>query len=289
MNRRTKTPTDETRRLATRQWELVRRLPAPRRVRADGGTRFLYGFLIVAFVIAPAAALGVVFVEHQDREAFRSRGVAALGRLVSRDVHTGGHGTRESTSTTKQYEFEVDGTVRTFNTISSGAEIGTPGPAEIVYLPDDPDQATSRAYLNLPLLKTNIGVLVFVAGGMPLIGWPAAWFLSRPFRRHGRLLRHGLPGIATVETVVVCGDESRKVKFSFVHDGTAQSVVVIADGPEAAKIEAGQRLAMLYDPAKSSRVDLFFAAIHSHRIQEPFAGLLPADPATAPNLAESRT
>jgi hypothetical protein len=247
--------------LIAAQWELARRLPAPRHVRSRGGTRFLYGLLITLFLVAPAFLAGLMAKSYVEREALRGRGIATTGRVVGVDV-----GDSESASTNVEYEFEVDGETHRFNVVFDGDQYLGKGPAEVVYLPEDPRQATSQFHLSLPFFRTQSGLLMIFAACLPLLGGPFGWFLTRSFRRHGRLLARGLPAVATVDSVVNRKDDERKVDYVFQADGVVRQGSVVVEGAAAEKTEPGQRLAMLYDPADPRSTDLFFAAVASYLI-----------------------
>jgi hypothetical protein len=252
--------------LIARQWELVRRLPPPRRVRSRWGTRFLYGLLIVLFVVAPACTVGFMAEEYFEREDLRSRGISTTGRIVGVDV-----GDTESTSTRVDYEFEVDGKTHRFNVAFGGDHYLAKGSTEVIYLSEDPGQATSRYYLSMPFFDTSAGMVMIFGACLPWFGVPFGWFLTRSFRRHGRLLVRGMPAVATVDAVVHVKDDERRVDYAFQAGGALRRGSVVVEGLAAEKTQPGQRLAMLYDPADSKRTDLFFAAVASYVIVEPAA------------------
>jgi len=247
------------------QWELVRRLPPPRRVRSRVGTRILYGLLIVLSVVVPGAIAGFIAKNYLDLAALRSRGVATIGRLVHVAHKTVGSRSK-SHVTAIDYEFEVDGRPYRFTTEQEGTVAALIGPAEVVYLPEDPRRATSRAFLSLPFFRTQNLILMFTAAGLFSIMTPCGWYFTRSIRRHGKLLARGAPAVATVDAVEKRGTAERKVDFVFQVAGTPRQGSVVVTGADADKTEPGQRLAMLYDPADSKCTDLFFAAVASYLI-----------------------
>jgi hypothetical protein len=261
--------------LIAAQWELVRRLPAPRRVRSRVGTRILYGLIIVLSVGVPGGIAGLIAKDYFELATLRSRGVATNGRLVHLATKTIGSRSK-STVTTLDYEFEVEGRPYRFNMELPGVVRVPTGPAEVVYLPEDPRRATSRSFLSLPFLKTQSPTLMIVAAVIFVIMVPAGWYLTRSFRRHGRLLAHGVPAVATVDAVEKRGTAERKVGYAFQAGGVLRQGSVVVMGVEADKTEPGQRLAMLFDPADPNRTDLFFAAVASYLIVEPAASRVAA-------------
>jgi len=254
------------------QWELVRRLPTPRRVRSRVGTRILYGLVLTLFAFAPAAGAAYVANNYFELATLRSRGATTTGQIVHVQTKTEGHNGRhssKSTSTIVDYEFEVDGRPYRFSTVQVGSVHVPKGPAEVVYLPENPERATSRSYLSLPYFKTQSALLMIVGALMAVIGCPLGWFLMRPYRRHRRLLIRGVPAVATIDGVVKQGKSGRKVDYVFQAGGGLRQGSVVVEGIAADKTEPGQRLAMLYDPADPRSTDLFFAAVESYLIVEP--------------------
>jgi hypothetical protein len=251
------------------QWELVRRLPAPRHVRSRVGTRILYGIILSISIVAPAVIGGFLAKNYFERESLRSRGVSTTGRILHARTKTSGSRGSKSTSTIVEHDFMVDGRSYRFETDLPGAVHVAKGPTEVVYLPEDPRRATSRSYLSLPFHKTQSALLMISGVCLILIFGPGGWILTRSFRRHGRLLARGLPAVATIDAVAKTSKGAMKVDYVFRAGGTLRQGSVVVDGPAVAKTEPGRRLAMLYDPADSRCTDLFFAAVASYLIVEP--------------------
>jgi len=252
------------------QWELARRLPAPRPVRRRKFVWFVYITYLVVFVAFPSWTAWKVGRRCWMVDQLRSRGVATAGRIVDRRTARDDDG--EST-TYVEYEYTVDGRTYRFETSRSGGVpafgAGAGAEARVIYLPSDAAVATSAADLNVPLMDTDEGFLAVIGGTMGVLGVPFGILFSRPYRRHRRLMIGGATGNAIVESVKAHPEDRYYVTYTFRVDGGLQHGHVVVDAAGAERMQPGQSLAMLYDPQNPADSDFFFAAIESCLIVPP--------------------
>jgi hypothetical protein len=167
--------------------------------------------------------------------------------------------------TTTEYEFAVDGQTHRFESSLPGIDREYPGPAEIVYLPENPTEEASRKYLNRPVTEikgfsfTLMGVVFFVAM-TPL------WMLMlSPTLRRRRLLISGLPVRGTVMLAKNTGT-FWLVNYEFTVAGAPQIGVSRISTKYEKEIPIGASVLILYDPRKPKRSDLYLPAAKSFEI-----------------------
>jgi hypothetical protein len=242
-----------------RQWELVRQMPVPRRVRRRKFLWFVYGIYFLVFGLFPAWAGYRVARRCWMTHELRTRGVATIGRVVATRTARDDDGS----TTYVDYEFVVNGSTYRFQTSRAGWNPAFGDRAQIVYLPTNPDVATSEVDLNTSLMDTDYGLWAVLGGVMGILGIPFGVLFCRPYRRHRRLMIGGAAAEATVEAVKSLPEDRFHVTYSFPVLGMPRQGSVVVDAAGAERMQPGQVLAMLYDPNNPAESDFFFAAVES--------------------------
>ncbi|MCE9606370.1 MAG: DUF3592 domain-containing protein [Planctomycetia bacterium] len=269
---------------ADHQLALVVRTPPPRKVRAKTGTRIYYAVIIAVFFVAPALTSAWGQWQLHKANVLRNRGVATMGRVVHSETTTSSSRRGRSTyGTTTEFEFEADGRTYRFHTNYPGSGRDYPGKTEIVYLPENPAEASSRMFLDLSGTQTYgfnlsiVGLVLFVALS------PLWMLLLYPTLRRRRLLISGLPIRGTV-TLAKTEGIFWGVHYEFMLEGA----LYVAAGRMATKYEkeipTGASVLILYDPRKPKRSELYIPTARCYEII-PTVVSSQAAPTARPNAA----
>jgi hypothetical protein len=238
----------------------------------------VFAIFSAVFLVLPLGLVGLGGWRTYQNAALRSRGASVMGRVAEVDQKSGTvrtHGrpavevrTRYGrTVTTVEYAYEVEGQVHFITATMPGIVTAKSGDeTEIVYLPEKPAAGVPRFVLNRPFHEADGFYLYLIGGILLLVGVPFGVWELRPYLRRRRLLKSGLPSVATLSSVAPRDRTKFRANYSFAtragtHEGTAVVTSRVAE-----LLKKSKQAAVFFDPEDVARSDLYVSMADSYRI-----------------------